>query len=236
VPVDIDNGAIPNRPLLDALLPRLAQVAIPEKAGAMAAYMKSSMPYLGVPSPSVRKTVRALAGEFPFTGVDQLRVTVEALWRGAGVREERYAAIMLTDVRAARGEMSLLPFYLEVVETGQWWDFVDSVAPRICELLQAHRAEMEPAIRGWSTAEDFWLRRSAIIAQLPAKAATDTALLEDVIVPNLAEREFFIRKAIGWALRQHARTDPAWVLGFVARHRDQLSPLSTREALKHLGA
>jgi 3-methyladenine DNA glycosylase AlkD len=233
--VDTDTGATPNRPLIAALLPRLAEAAMPEKAEGMAAYMKSSMPYLGVPSPTVRKTVRGLAKDFPFSGVAQLRATVEVLWRGAEVREERYAAIMLTDSRAARGEMSLLPFYLEVVETGQWWDYVDSVAPRICELLLAHRTEMEPAIRSWSTAADFWLRRSAIIAQLPAKAATDTALLEDVIMPNLAEKEFFIRKAIGWSLRQYARTDPVWVLGFVARHRDQLSPLSTREALKHLG-
>ncbi|WP_240630309.1 DNA alkylation repair protein [Specibacter cremeus] len=235
---DIDSGqrpAKPNRPLLEELLPRLCQVALPEKADGMAAYMKSSMPYLGVPVPLLRKTVRAAARTHPFAEVGQLRATVEALWRRATFREERYAAIMLTDSRLARGDMALLPFYREVIETGRWWDFVDAAAPRVGELLLAHRGAMEPVIRAWSTEEDLWLRRCAILAQLPAKAATDTGLLEDVIVPNLADREFFIRKAIGWALRHHARTDPDWVRDFVARHRDRLSPLSTREALKHLG-
>lgn len=224
-----------NEAFLAALGPALAAVALPEKAPGMAAYMKSSMPFMGVPSPLVRQTVRALARKHAFCGLAELHASVTWLWESATYREERYAAIMLTDSRLARGELALLPFYAVVLETGQWWDYSDAVAPRIWELLARHREHLDPLLREWSVAEDFWFRRVAIIAQLPAKDATDTALLHDVIVANLAEKEFFIRKAIGWALRQYAKTDPEWVREFVANYRTQLSPLSLREALKHLG-
>lgn len=223
-----------NAAFLHALGPELEDLADPEKAPGMAAYMKSAMPFLGFPAPLVRKTVRSLAKDHPFDGAGQLLNTVMELWSDAAYREERYAAIMLTDSRIGRGELGLLPFYVLVIEQGQWWDYVDAVAPRICELLQADRELMEPLLRQWSVHENFWFRRSAIIAQLPAKSATDVVLLADVIRANLGQREFFIRKAIGWALRQYARTDPDWVRTFVAEHHEQLSPLSRREALKHL--
>ncbi|PYI66451.1 DNA alkylation repair protein [Arthrobacter livingstonensis] len=229
-----DAGA-PNASFPASLRTALAGVALPEKADGMAAYMKSAMPYLGVPSPVVRRTVRALAREHPFAGVDQLHATAAQLWSGAEFREERHAAIMLTNSRLARGEVALLPFYATAIAEGQWWDYVDSVAPRLGGLLLAHPATMEPLLREWSGHVNFWFRRAAIIAQLPAKADTDTVLLHDVMVSNLADKEFFIRKAIGWALRQHARTDPAWVREFVERYGERLSPLSRREALKHLG-
>lgn len=226
--------ASPNHAFLHALDSALDAVAIPEKAAGMARYMKSSMPFKGVPSPAVRKTVRELAKEHPFASTEELHSTVMELWAGASYREERYAAIMLTDSKMGRGEPALLPFYGVVIETGQWWDYVDSVAPRLCELLQQDRKAMDPILREWSTHSNFWLRRAAIISQLAAKSSTDTHLLTEVIAPNLADREFFIRKAIGWALRQHARTDPVWVRHYVAVHEEQLSPLSRREALKHL--
>lgn len=226
--------ASPNAAFLNALGPALDTVAIHEKAAGMARYMKSTMPFKGVPSPAVRKTVRALAKEHPFSSVAELLATVSHLWDEASYREERYAAIMLTDSKLGRGEPTLLPFYALVIRTGQWWDYVDSVAPRLCELLQRDRTAMEQVLREWSTHPNFWFRRAAIISQLAAKSSTDTQLLSEVIAPNLADREFFIRKAIGWALRQHARTDPDWVRHYVAVHEEQLSPLSRREALKHL--
>ncbi len=93
---------------------------------------------------------------------------------------------------------------------------------------------MLPLIRGWAVDPDRWLRRSSIICQLGLAGRTDLDLLTEVIARNLADREFFVRKAIGWALRQYARTDPDWVRGFVAAHETSLSPLSRREAMKHL--
>ena len=141
---------------------------------------------------------------------------------------------MLTDSRLARGEMGLLPFYAVVIETGQWWDYVDSVAPRLHELLQQHRDTMEPVLREWSVHPNFWFRRAAIIAQLPAKAATDTQLLQ--------RRHGAQSGGQGILHPQGHRLGAATIcqdrsgLGacsYVAEHESRLSPLSRREALKH---
>ena len=128
----------------------------------------------------------------------------------------------------------MLPVYEEIIRNGAWWDLVDGVAHRIFDLLRTHRPELERVLRSWSEDPDLWIRRSAIIAQLGAKTATDSELLAAVIEPSLADREFFIRKAIGWALREYSKTDPAWVRQFVERHEAALSPLSRREALRNL--
>lgn len=223
-----------NLGFLDELGSALDAAAIPEKALGMAAYMKSATPFLGVPSPEVRKVVREMTVRHPFGSVAELNATATVLWDEAQYREERYAAIMLCDSRLGKGSPQLLAFYTHVISTGQWWDYVDAVAPRIWELLKLHRESMDPLLRKWSTHQNFWFRRSAIISQLPAKELCDSALLEAVIKPNFGDKEFFIRKAIGWALRQHAKSDPVWVLDFVETHKDHLSALSYREAMKHL--
>ena len=156
------------------------------------------------------------------------------MWREATHREERYAATALTAVPAARRlqTTALLPLYREMITTGAWWDHVDEVSHRIGGLLVAYPDELAPTIRKWARDPDRWLRRSAVICQLGLKDATDTDLLADAIEANLADRDFFLRKGSGWALRDYARTAPDWVRAFVEAH--ELSPLSRREALKHL--
>jgi 3-methyladenine DNA glycosylase AlkD len=101
-------------------------------------------------------------------------------------------------------------------------------------VLRAHHAEVEPVVRGWARDADRWRRRTAVICQVGSKAAIDTDLLAEVIEANLADPDFFLRKGIGWALRQHARLDPGWVRDFVAAHEAALSPLSRREALRNI--
>jgi 3-methyladenine DNA glycosylase AlkD len=193
-------------------------------------------PFLGVRVPEVRRIVKTAVAEHPLAGLTDLQDTVLGLWRNAGCREERYAAIELTGLKLAAGELSMLAVYEEIIRTGAWWDLVDGVAHRLGALLQAHPAELVPVLERWSRDDDFWIRRAAITAQLGAKSATDTGLLAAVIEANLGDPEFFIRKAIGWALRQYARTDPDWVRAFVQRHWEQLSPLSRKEALRNLPA
>ncbi len=212
----------------------LRRAADPARAPQMQAYMKSTMPFLGVPLPVTRRIARSAAAGHPPTDVLDLLGSAAALWRAAIYREERYAAAELTSLRLASARLEMLPLYREMIVTGAWWDHVDGISERIGALLLAHRPVIEPVIREWSTDPDRWLRRSSIISQLALKERTDTALLTAVIVPNLPDREFFIRKAIGWALRQYARTDPDWVRAFVADHETSLSPLSRREAMKHL--
>lgn len=194
--------------------------------------MKSAMPFLGVRVPDVRHLSREAARGV--TDADELREAALDLWRGAEHREERYAAQALIALRPLRGRLDLLDVHEEMIRTGAWWDHVDEVAHRLADLLDTHPAELAVELRVWADDEDFWIRRAAIIAQLQRKDRVDHALLSDVIEANLGADEFFIRKAIGWALRDHARADSDWVRTFVDAHPD-LSPLSRREALKHLG-
>ena len=224
----------PNRELLDAVRGSLRDRADPVRAAGAQAYMKSAVPSLGVRVPEVRRLALAAAAQFPFTSADQLRATVLELWRTAKVREERYAAIDLTGLRFVARDPLMLPVYEEIIRSGSWWDFVDGVSDRIGGLLQAHRPMMTGLLLDWSTDLDFWIRRAAITSQLKAKDRTDQDLLRAVIEPNLADPEFFIRKAIGWALREYAKTDPDWVRQFVLEKGAQLSPLSRKEALRHL--
>jgi 3-methyladenine DNA glycosylase AlkD len=200
----------------------------------MQAYMKSAMPYLGVRVPDVRRVVRSAAAGVPFADRAVLEATVRALWDGADYREERYAATALCDTAGARAarDPALLPLYRHLIVTGAWWDHADEVAHRVGELLASWPAVIGPQLSHWPTDDDRWLRRVSIICQLDRKGDTDLDLLTAAIEVNAADRDFFIRKAIGWALRAYARSDPDWVRGFVDTH--ELSPLSRREALKHL--
>jgi 3-methyladenine DNA glycosylase AlkD len=221
--------------LLARLRAALAAAGNPERAAGARAYMKSAMPYHGVSATPQRAIFRDVFAEPAFTSAEQWRETVLHLWRNAEYREERYAALWLAgDRRAAKfQEMDALPMYEELIVAGAWWDYVDDVAThRLPVLLQRHPAEMKRAMRAWSVDENRWKRRASILCQLPLKGETDLELLHDCIAPSLGSREFFLRKAIGWALRQYARTDAAWVERYVREHSAELSPLSKREALK----
>jgi 3-methyladenine DNA glycosylase AlkD len=220
--------------LIDAVRAALRGSAQPELAGPMQAYMKSATPYLGVRVPAVRALTRAEAKRRPFATGTDVADTVLALWRAADYREERYAAIALLDTPAARPlrEPDLLGTLRELIVTGAWWDYVDELAHRVGELLLGWPGQVRPALVTWARGQDLWLRRASIIGQLGARDRMDLELLTLAIEASLDERDFFLRKAIGWALRDYARTDSAWVRSFAEAH--ELSPLSRREALKHL--
>ncbi|QSR27719.1 DNA alkylation repair protein [Nocardioides aromaticivorans] len=196
------------------------------------AYMKSAMPFLGVRVPEVRRLVRALVRDLGVSSPDELVPTARELWDDATHREERYAAAVLLGLRPLRGDLSLVPFHEHVARTGAWWDHVDEAAHRVADLHDAHPAETAAVVRRWSTDDFLWVRRLAIISQLGRRDRVDLDLLAEVIEPNLADPEFFVRKAVGWSLREAARVHPDWVRSYVAGH--ELSPLSRREALKHL--
>ncbi|TME49270.1 MAG: DNA alkylation repair protein [Chloroflexi bacterium] len=211
-------------------------VANPQKASGMRAYMKSTMPYYGINLPQVRAISRRVFDGSEMS-CDEWRKTILELWRGARYREERYAVQVLLTMRRHAGCLtpSDMPMPEELVTTGAWWDHVDELAAVIGELLRKHPKRIRPVMRRWSTDANVWKRRVSIICQLRFKGDTDLELLYRNIEPNLADREFFIRKAIGWALRQYAWTDPKEVARYVRGHEAQLSGLSRREALKNIG-
>ena len=122
----------------------------------------------------------------------------------------------------------------EMIVTGAWWDFVDTIAGHsLGDILRAEPRRMKPLMRRWAKDADMWKRRASILCQLGFKRETDLDLLYDCIEPNLSHKDFFIRKAIGWALRQYAWTDPKEVRRYVKANKDRLSPLSVREAMKN---
>jgi 3-methyladenine DNA glycosylase AlkD len=223
-----------DRDLVEEIRAGLRDVAVAEQAPQMQAYMKSELPYLGVRLPDVRIVMRAALKEHPPESFKTVGATAALLWREAEFREERYAATALTGLPVAQGHLELMSLHREMIVTGAWWDHVDEVSHRVGAVLVAHPKKLSPLIREWSVDPDVWLRRSSVIVQLGLKEQTDLVLLSDVILANAADKDAFLRKAIGWALREYARTDPAWVRDFVATHEPVLSPLSRREALKRI--
>jgi len=227
-----------NLPVAGTLRRELERVAEPARAAPMQAYAKSAMPYLGVTAVPLRRVCREVFAGLELPTAAAWRRAVLGLWRGARFREERYCAIELAGVRRFDRfqDLAALPMYEELIVTGAWWDYVDGIAAhRLGTLLRRFPCEMRKEMLAWSRSPDLWKRRSSIICQLSFKAETDLDLLYACIEPNLADREFFIRKAIGWALRQYAWTDPAEVSRFVREHEGTLSPLSRREAMKNIG-
>ncbi|MFW0774999.1 DNA alkylation repair protein [Paenarthrobacter nitroguajacolicus] len=220
--------------LVESIRSTLRSAADAERGAEAQAYLKSNMPSWGVRVPEVRRIVKEAIKQFPVTGPAELRQAVLELWHSAEAREERYAAIDLTALPMVKEDLQMLPIYEAIIRTGAWWDLVDGVSHRICALLQAHRSTMTPVLLQWSTDHDMWIRRAAITAQLGAKSTTDAGLLAAVISANLADREFFIRKAIGWALREYSKTNPEWVRAFASSNAKGMSALSTREALRLL--
>jgi len=223
--------------LLSRLRRELAAAADSARAPLMQAYMKSAMPYHGVSSPKMRLVCRSVFAGVDFPSADAWRRAVLSIWCRASHREERYAAIELTEIKrfAPFQTMNALPMYEEMIVTGAWWDFVDAVATRrLGFLLRRYPAGMRRKMLAWSRSKDIWKRRSAILCQIQFKKETDLDLLYACIEPSLRSREFFLRKAIGWALRQYAWTDPKEVRRYVAARETALSNLSKREALKNV--
>ncbi|MGP9617098.1 DNA alkylation repair protein [Arthrobacter sp. AOP36-A1-22] len=218
----------------ELIISRLAAAADPVAADAMQHYMKTDMEFFGVRAPVVQRIVRDSVRESGVGRWEELLGSARGLWEGARYREQWYAAQQLTGYRSCRGRLEFLDLFEDMVVDGAWWDIVDQYHRRFADLLAQHRGQVDPLVRAWAVDPNHWKRRLAIITQLSAKEATDVGLLEAAIVANMNEQDFFLRKAIGWALREYAKTDPAWVRAFVAGHRQELSGLSQREALKHL--
>jgi 3-methyladenine DNA glycosylase AlkD len=225
-------------PLRRVLLSALRRVADPAKAPGMQAYMKSSMPYLGVQTPLLRQTCKGVFADLELSSAGQWQACVLDLWRSAHYREERYAALWLAgDKRAlAYQTPAAMKMYEEMIVTGAWWDYVDDIAShRVGPILARYPKILRRKMLSWSACDDLWKRRTSILCQLGFKERTDLDLLYACIEPSLGSREFFLQKAVGWALRQYAWTNPKEVRRYVRANRTRLSALSCREALKNIG-
>lgn len=220
---------------VDYVRTALAEQANPDKAGGMAAYMKTDMPFYGVQKPARTQILGHLKKEFPPTDIHEYHALATALWE-LPYREEKYLA---QGVAVAFGQFMVaesLPLYTRFIVEGAWWDFVDEAATHMVRQLVVYQPdETWPVVDTWNGHDDMWLRRASIICQNGAKERTDSERLFLFCQRRAHETEFFIRKAIGWALREYAKTDAAAVAAFATTHREELSALTFREATKHIG-
>jgi 3-methyladenine DNA glycosylase AlkD len=222
-------------PLATEVLDRLSRVyggaRDPERAPAMAAYMRDQFPFLGLQSPVQRVLAREVLAGLPRPAEDDLRAVAEGCW-ALPEREYQYFACGLLRRHARVCSAGFLDTARYLVVTKPWWDTVDTLAAHLVGPLVSAHPVLLSTMDEWVAEADMWLVRTAILHQLRYKEETDAGRLFRYCTRQAGHPDFFVRKAIGWALREYAKTDPAAVRAYVSAHR--LAPLSMREALKNL--
>jgi len=233
------GALVPSRPspLQAALTQVFTDQANPTRAKQQQAYMKSTQPFAGLTAPELRAATKVIFLDHQPATESAWRREVLGLWRTAPVREQQHAAIELAFHKPCRSWLTSNHWDMldELITSGAWWDFIDAMAPNHHAWLLAQEPKVvKPLLRSYATNNNLWRRRVAILCQLKAKTATDETLLFGCIKKSLDHKEFFVRKAIGWALRAHSRTNPDAVVEFIEQHATRLSPLSKREGMKLL--
>jgi 3-methyladenine DNA glycosylase AlkD len=230
---------VPRSALADTVLERLtaayAAAADPERAVAARAYMKDAAPFLGIPTPERRALSRTVVQGTPRP--DETDCTAVALrcWQ-LPEREYHYFAVDYLRRHVGRCSSGFLPVARHLITTVSWWDTVDLLAVHVVGGLVAADPKLTADMDAWIVDDDLWVARTALLHQLRYKDNTDTGRLFSYCLRQSGHPDFFIRKAIGWCLREYAKTDPDAVRGFLARERGRFAPLSVREALKNIGA
>jgi 3-methyladenine DNA glycosylase AlkD len=222
--------------LLSQIETALRPLADPAQAVPMRAYMLDQFAFLGIRATPRRLALRGLPRLNTWTAADLLAVA-EALWE-MPEREFQYVAVDLLAKHHRQLELASLPSLLQLVQRRAWWDTVDGLAGVVGDILLRGRAgqtDVQRPMDDWLGHPSLWVRRVAMLHQLGWRAQTDQARLFRYALALAPETEFFIRKAIGWALRDYARTQPDAVRAFLVAHAAVLSGLTRREAGKHLG-
>lgn len=222
-------------PLVAALQAAFEGSANSQVAAGQRAYLKNRFEFLGMTAPLRRKLQLPLFRQHPLTQEQDLIATMEALW-ALPFRDYHQAALDLAEHHQALHTPAMLPVFKGLALQNQWWDSIDYLAGSLISRLALKYPELSPEIAGWIAHDNFWLRRVAILFQLKHKAKTDESLLFSLCEQTMHEKEFFIRKAIGWALREYAKTSPQAVWAFTQANRATLSGLSYREATRRIVA
>jgi 3-methyladenine DNA glycosylase AlkD len=214
---------------LAAVSAALAPHADPGRAAAMRAYMRGQFDFLGIPTPQRRAALKPVLAPLRSAAPGELLALADALW-ARPQREYQYAALDLLVARWKTLQAAELPSLIALARQKSWWDTVDGVAAIVGDVLRGTHTGMDEALAD----SDFWVRRVALLHQLGWRDAVDAPRLFRYALALSHEKEFFIQKAIGWALRDYARHAPQEVRGFLDEQRTRLAPLSYREAAKHL--
>lgn len=197
----------------------------------MSAYMKNNFPFLGIQSPLRKQLTKAFTHEHGYPSSDQLDFVVMECWEQPW-RELHYAAMEIASRKVYMSSKKRIDLIKKMIITNSWWDTVDFIAGNMAGPWFQQHPERTKAVTGaWMNSGNIWLQRSALLFQLKYRKNTDEELLYEYIRRLRGEPDFFIRKAIGWALREYAKTNPFSVKSFVVS--EDLSALSRKEALKH---
>jgi 3-methyladenine DNA glycosylase AlkD len=203
----------------------------PERAVAMAAYMRDQFPFLGIPTPERDSLSRSLIADLAPRNEAALARAARACWK-LPEREFQYFGVNLVRRHLDLMTPKSVPAVVHMITTKSWWDTVDELAAHVVGPMVRRYPALGQTMNVWVGDDNIWLARTAILHQLRYKNATAPAVLFDHCLRRAHEKEFFLQKAIGWALREYSKTDPDAVRAFVAGHADELSALSRREALK----
>lgn len=213
------------------ILEDFARHADSERAEGMAAYLKNRFSFIGLTAPVRRDLQKPYLAKSALPELDALHEVVSELWEH-DARELQYFAIDLCAQYLRKFREQDLELLEYMASNKQWWDSIDPIATKLMgAYFLLYPEQRIPAVSRWLEGDDFWLQRCGILFQLKYRAQTDTDLLTSAILPVRQSNEFFIQKAIGWALREYRKTNRLWVDDFVGR--TDLKPLSRREALKH---
>ena len=220
-------------PLHQYFLEEMRKAADPQKARQMAAYMKTGQKFYGVQAGPRRQIMRAGLKKYPIESRVQWNACILQLWRGE-TREEMYLALDVCQKYPQYHDAEAWPLFEVLVRTATNWDTLDWIASHFVGTVVAKNRDFEKQLIIWRVDTSFWVRRASLLAHLKHKEKTNSELLQETILCLAHEQEFFIRKAIGWVLREYGKTNPQWVQDFVSQNKDKLSGLSIREAMKNL--
>ncbi len=224
-----------NSTFREKLQTRFAEAGDFDTARYQQSYMKTDMPFWGVKTPQTRKIVSFLIKESPIESPEEWVSLMDFIWTNASRREEWYASIELFN--HAKFRKWILSEHVEFVEKmvvdGAWWEIVDPIATHgVNQMLINQPLETSAILRDWAQSTNIWKRRTAILTQLLSKEKMDWNMQLEIMEHSLAEKEFFLQKAIGWVLRQYSRTNPQRVEDYVSQNEQRLSPLAKREGMK----
>ncbi len=215
---------------VENIFQELKEVANSDDAVHMKAYMKNQFEFLGVKTPIRRKISKIVFKKNHNSTIDW--DFINRAWENP-YREMQYVVLDYLQLKQTSLASNDLTKVKELAQTKPWWDTIDFLS-RLVGYICLHYPETKKLVLDWSTDEDIWLRRLAIEHQLLQKEQTDVLLLEQILLNNLDQTEFFINKAIGWALRDYSKTNPDWVRDFIQMHKEGLTSLSIREGSKYL--
>lgn len=207
--------------------------ADPSRAGPMRSYMKDRFSFLGIAKPEREPRLRAAISSLGRPTDDDLEAFARRMW-DHDEREFQYAACWVLRRHQRALTDRFLPTARHLIVTRSWWDTVDELAQNVVGAVVRRHRRLSDEMDRWIDEDDIWLARSALLHQNRWKADTDADRLFGYCRSRAGDHEFFIRKAIGWALREYSKTDGDAVRRFVADHDAELSGLSKREALRWL--